>query len=219
MKFKFAFSLSEVLITLTVIGIIAAITIPMLWTNYKQEETCTKLKKAYSNLSNVIRLAESDYGSVSNWDFPSTYQGYEFSPFYLMYIKPYLNTVKSYQSRNSDYYKTINNIDGNPANQVTHWDYLADGTSIATFSAGTNYFWIFIDLNGEKNPNRLGKDIFMFDLKYKMALTFWGDYNWSKLQNSDNYTCKKGTNQQYAGGYCGALIAKSGWKITEKYPW
>ena len=219
MKFKFAFSLSEVLITLTVIGIIAAVTIPILWTNYKQEETCTKLKKAYSNLSNAIRLAESDFGPVSSWEFPTTDQRFEYSPTYLKYIKPYLNTVKGYHNLNSDYYKTINNIDGISTKTAAHWDYLADGTSIATFSSGTTYFWIFIDLNGENNPNRLGKDIFMFDLQFKMALTFWGDHRWYELQNTDNYPCKKGTNQVFAGGYCGALIAKSGWKIPPNYPW
>lgn len=49
------FTLAEVLTTLMVIGIVAALTIPNLVNNYKKQTTVTKLKKAYSQLSQAVR--------------------------------------------------------------------------------------------------------------------------------------------------------------------
>ncbi len=48
------------MITLAVIGIIAAITVPIIMANHKKQETSVKLKKFYSSLSQAVRLAQSD---------------------------------------------------------------------------------------------------------------------------------------------------------------
>ena len=48
---RFAFTLAEVLITLGIIGVIAAMTIPGLITNFKKRETVAKVKVAYSTFS------------------------------------------------------------------------------------------------------------------------------------------------------------------------
>lgn len=50
-NFKFAFTLAEVLITLGVIGVVAAMTIPVLVQNYQRHEYVTRLKKAYTTLN------------------------------------------------------------------------------------------------------------------------------------------------------------------------
>ena len=57
-----AFTLAEVLITLVVIGIIAAITVPVVMANHKKTETAAKLKKFYSTMSNNIALQEIQSG-------------------------------------------------------------------------------------------------------------------------------------------------------------
>ena len=44
MKINEGFTLSEVLITLVIIGIIAAVTVPVIMANYKKAETAAKLK-------------------------------------------------------------------------------------------------------------------------------------------------------------------------------
>ena len=50
---KSAFTLAEVLITLVIIGVIAAITVPTLINKTNKQEYGSKLKKAYSTLSQV----------------------------------------------------------------------------------------------------------------------------------------------------------------------
>ena len=45
---KKAFTLAEVLITLTILGVVAAIAVPNLIRNYQDKVTVTQVKKAYS---------------------------------------------------------------------------------------------------------------------------------------------------------------------------
>ena len=52
---KKGFTLAEVLITLAIIGIVAALTIPSVISNYQQQEFKTGLKKAVSVLNEAIQ--------------------------------------------------------------------------------------------------------------------------------------------------------------------
>ena len=63
-KFR-SFTLAEVLITLVIIGVIAAITVPTLMAQYRKKEYVTQLKKAYSTLSNGFKLAMTNEILVS----------------------------------------------------------------------------------------------------------------------------------------------------------
>ena len=58
-KRKIAFSLSEVLIALAIIGVVAAITMPMLIKNYQKKVFVAKLQKTYSELNNAYKLAQA----------------------------------------------------------------------------------------------------------------------------------------------------------------
>ena len=59
---KRAFTLAEVLITLVIIGVIAAITVPTLMNNYQKNKYLTQLKHSYSLLSNGFKLAMAKDG-------------------------------------------------------------------------------------------------------------------------------------------------------------
>ena len=67
-KEKLAFTLAEVLITLGVIGVVAAITIPGLITSYNKKITETRLAKFYSVFNQAIRLSVAENGDVDTWD-------------------------------------------------------------------------------------------------------------------------------------------------------
>ena len=66
---KKAFTLAEVLITLGIVGIVAAMTIPALIGKHKKIETVTKLKTAYATINNAFKLAVANYGDMRNWDY------------------------------------------------------------------------------------------------------------------------------------------------------
>ncbi|PWL77021.1 hypothetical protein DBY21_05775 [Candidatus Gastranaerophilales bacterium] len=64
---KPAFTLSETLITLAVIGIVAAMTLPSLVGRYQEKVTVNKLKQTYSLLSQAFEQAINEEGPVENW--------------------------------------------------------------------------------------------------------------------------------------------------------
>lgn len=68
MKLRFGFTLAEVLITLGIIGIVAAMTIPTLLQNNYEKQTITKLRQTQSILAQAIRMAQEEYGDISGWD-------------------------------------------------------------------------------------------------------------------------------------------------------
>ncbi len=64
---KKAFTLAEVLITLGIIGVVAALTIPSLIQKHREQVAVTKVKKAYSMISQAYLMAIAENGTVDNW--------------------------------------------------------------------------------------------------------------------------------------------------------
>lgn len=65
-KTKLGFTLAEVLITLGIIGIVAALTIPSLMANYQKTQYVTGLKKAYAEITEALKLMANDHGCADN---------------------------------------------------------------------------------------------------------------------------------------------------------
>ena len=225
---KKAFTLPEVLITLGIIGIVASLTTPVLISNYQKQSTVVKLKKTYATLAQMIDLAIIDHGFVKEWKRYDA-KGVD-NEFTNKYIEPYLlKTIKNSGGvGKTDNY--INTIDGNTSLTTFSWYILPNGTAITVFSnliketGNYGFIWIFADLNGPKKPNRLGKDIFMFDVFQNGELAFWGQnrnnpLTKEELKNNKLYGCGKNVATKYAGAYCGALIEQNNWEITDDYPW
>ena len=68
---KIAFTLAEVLITLGVIGVVSALTLPSVIANYKEKVLVTQVQKAYSEMQNALKLYSaqnncSDISCISN---------------------------------------------------------------------------------------------------------------------------------------------------------
>ena len=72
---KAAFTLAEVLITLGIIGVVAALTLPALIQNYHEKQRVTQLKKAYSVMQNAFLMAQEEYGDVTDWGLTITNTG------------------------------------------------------------------------------------------------------------------------------------------------
>lgn len=81
---KPSFTLAEVLITLGIISVVAALTIPSVIGKYNERATISKYKKMYATLSNAYNLAIEEYGDPINW---GTLDRTE----YLKRIAPYLS--------------------------------------------------------------------------------------------------------------------------------
>ena len=92
---KKAFTLSEVLITLGIIGVVMAMTLPALIGKWQKTVFANKVKNAYSVISNAFLMAEQEYGDPTQWDWGSE-QTYENNKRVVeTYLLPYLNTVET----------------------------------------------------------------------------------------------------------------------------
>lgn len=61
-----AFTLAEVLITLGIIGVVAAMTMPSLIQKYRDKELIVRTKRVYSNIQNAVSLAQKENDVVGD---------------------------------------------------------------------------------------------------------------------------------------------------------
>lgn len=229
---RFAFTLSEVLITLGIIGIVAAMTLPVLTAKYMQKQTVTQLKKSYTEISQLLKLSEIDNGPIEYWDYTLSGQN-----FYFKYIKPYLKNVKEIPNSEFKKYMVYLNLNGSQCTgevwctqSDSYYSFLSNGTVIGlmTHPSQTKYKAVSVDINGDKKPNQLGKDVFIFCIsKTKKALVPYGfsdagisggvftDYDRNKIKTGGDYSCNKSNK----GIWCAGLIVTDGWEIKDDYPW
>lgn len=235
MNYKFrrfwAFTLAEVLITLAIIGIVAAMTIPTLVSNYQKKLTVTKLRKVYSDLNNVVKLSEVDNGPMEQWEYPQGDTGTfdSIAPFIKKYYLPYFKTAKLIKS--TEIGSNYNIFTEFEQNMFNNYLILTDGTIMSFFANTPSYIWLLVDINGIKPPNETGKDIFVFDIynhpsqkdgltkRYKVK--FWYYYeDRDTLTNPDvQYSCNKNNTQRYKNFVCGRVIELDNWEIKDNYPW
>lgn len=239
--YKNGFTLAEVLITLGIIGIIAAMTLPSLIGNYKRKVVVNRLKRTYSVLSQAFEHTRADYGDSSGWDIGGGYMasGTEYKTvtenFSKIYIIPYLAKIKNTSySKWKDYgYNYIKIFDSwtteqnlNRAGQMLA---LNDGTILQISPATHNYgteenrddrivsIMIWADINGLKSPNESGKDIFAFRMMLNDGRFGFYDFDYSENQSTErNQLLNKCKIAPYT---CGLLIMADNWEIKEDYPW
>lgn len=181
MKNKFAFTLAEVLITLGVIGAVAAITIPGLINNYKAIQFHSKFKKNYSLLSQALKIAQEDgvvfeevaYGASDRFEMVNAFKKYLAGVVDCENSKNRklkLCLLVTYGSNDSykDGYKTFSSKSPDLTNQSLFDDgqiLLQDGT-VVFFNADGRMLGLSVDINGVMSPpNRWGYDLFTFQIK------------------------------------------------------
>ena len=171
-----AFTLAEVLITLGIIGVVAAMTMPVIITNYQKSQTVNRLKKAYSEINQAIRMAENEYGPIDSWYISGFSTIKEKSNYFANnYLFPNLKILKSCSPSTNECWADSYTIDGNKS-YLTLENSLGSRNSFITASGYSVYYWLhsdpsdggwfWIDINGLKGPNTFGKDIFAFMLNY-----------------------------------------------------
>ncbi len=227
-----AFTLAEVLITLAIIGTVAALTIPTVVRNYQKQETVVRLKKTYSALANTTNLAIADNGPVTGWEIEHYNVPGASLNFANKYLIPYLKVSKNCENKTTaecEFKYTIPGGESFSYGSSYARFYLTDGTLIVVLpnsgeSAGLTYKHaiIAVDLNGQKKPNLRGRDIFYFryyiyyetDNNYRNGKFVPYGYNWSR---ASLITTGCASGESYS--LCAGLIARDGWQIKDDYPW
>lgn len=180
-----AFTLAEVLITLGIIGIVAAMTLPGVFRDIRNKELESRFKKSYSILSYSIQLIiEQEYGGVASLE---QKQHAEFGKL----LKSYIGTSKTVgvgrwgTSEIQPWLKqTYKNFGGGATDGIfnDYAFYTSDGSATVFLDTGHELkfpeIFIAIDINSVDNkPNKYGYDFFGFYLDKKGQLLPFGEPN------------------------------------------
>ena len=226
------FTLAEVLITLGIIGVVAALTIPTLMTNYKKKQYYTQFMKARSALENAIKLYEDEHGILC--DFDVTGKGEHLTGEKVKNLAAYFSgsqlvTDDNYEDMLSGYdkIKVSYHYDGSGHkgdSSGMYDDGMFEGPERG-FITNDGMLYImntddglgnggYVDINGPNSgPNTYGRDIFVFYLnkyqqKYYNCNNMWGQNSTCVPLDGESYGQCYGDNKR--GGSCAARLIEEG---------
>ena len=225
-----AFTLAEVLITLGIIGVVVAMTMPTLIQNYKNRVVETRLQKFYSVMNQAVQKAELEYGDKKFWyeDVGGLKTDADGNPiegssktddWFQKYLAPHLQIIKKEVSS-----------DGIPTY------YFPDGSALAAGQAGESRDWVFYVGKPEKCRTKHNNDPgicafvfefypasqsnswkYLYDKGFEPAKVGWNGTK-ENLYAGNAWACDKTGNTIDSRAYCAALIQYNGWKIPKDYP-
>lgn len=172
MKYKNnkGFTLAEVLVTLGIIGVVAAMTMPTLVSNHQRTVYVTQLQKVVTELAQAADRAASDNNAVSLDETKYRREGGA-ADFLKDYFKIARDCGESATPCFADSYKTMSGDSAVFPETVDDAVTLASGASILIWSNGLGYdpeyhgyLDIIVDVNGRQGPNRYGRDLFQMQL-------------------------------------------------------
>ena len=236
----FAFTLAEVLITIGVIGVVAAITIPSLITKSHRIIVENRLKDSYSIMSNAVKMAEEEWGvgfeptdglTSTGWSPRSSKFVFD------KYFRPFMKI--NYEYSQDDCVELSKAYGQNP-NSGMYIDYngacysLPNGTSII-FWAGRKdkdspyLMTVQFRINPAKKKQIDGIDVFGFQIvNSNNGLVVTSGLEQIGFEISDEKlieACGSDSDRIPVNGYlwgrnafCLELIKRNGWKIPANYP-
>lgn len=234
MKKSNAFTLAEVLITLGIIGIVAAMTMPTLIQKNNNRVVETRLMKFYSAINQAVKMAEVDYGDKKIWfedltgaeidkDGKPVPGSSDAEKWFNKYLAPYMKIIKT---------ETLSN--------GTFIVYFPDGSALKLGGSHTTRDWLFYPGKAQKcidSGNKSGVCVFSFNFyptsyvedeadAWKWVYTKdkgfepW-KFRWDGTEEQLKDLCYNNKMNGTAGGlnYCTTLIQINNWKIPDDYPY
>lgn len=227
MNMKKAFTLAEVLITLSIIGVISVLIIPSLVKNYKNKLYAASIEKTYSQITHAVESVMND--EVVN-EFYKTTAGVEPDNsdcklatqgacwFMRNYFKVADNMVGCTSAKNAGKNGTVCVADEyttpDAQGPMTHFGSCVQTNSGAAICMSLNekngVTSVFIDTNGPAQPNFTGVDAFVMNISTAGEVLDWND----DPKKCNTKTGTYGHAADYAQG-CLTKIMNAGWKIED----
>lgn len=220
---KKGFTLAEVLITLGIIGVVAALTLPSVIANYKKTVLVSQLKRNYSMLEQGFQkmLADDGVEKLSDTQVWTSNASCGSSSITDAKCAPFVNEMKKYfvfevSDAPTYWYAPLND-------NSSHWTWYQNGHIAFNDGARLIYYWFYkdpielsaekcahaksegakycsrigavsIDVNGLKKPNQLGRDVFELVISDTGKLIPRDSLDWLCVMD---YSC----SQEYATGF------------------
>ena len=170
-----AFTLAEVLVTLGIIGVVSAMTVPTLMQNYQRQSYITQLHKVYNEVQQGALRYMTDRNAINLMEAGLTNSAamQEFLRDNFKIVS--MGTTDSDMPWNNVSYKNLNGGSwtsgtwgcGPCAVLASGAWVCADNPKCYTYSYGGHTSWygmFFVDINGKKGPNIIGRDTFLMEL-------------------------------------------------------
>ena len=216
---KAAFTLAEVLITLGIIGIVAAMTLPALVGKYQEKVWVTRFQQSYSILSQAYMSASREYGYSKDWGV-SNVNSSETNKASAILIGEILSKYMKVTRADNKLFYSVYDLHGNLQTGLLRNDNvpvyaLANGTTLK-FSRPVGLeedgvvleyqASVLLDVNGAQKPNTFGKDIFMLYFSADKPIVTGYELPWV-----NELSCSTKQKQRwYAGGACATWVIKKG---------
>lgn len=223
---KKGFTLAEILITLSIVGVVAVLTIPATMRNYQKKVYVAQLQKVYSQISEAALAVMNDEHSD---DFYETLAGRQNSCDaagnctqglgYLLnkYLEPERKNCATTGCLPTgiNAYKTISGVSAGSVSS----EYCAQTANGATicgfFNPNNTCMSIAVDVNGVDKPNIVGRDLFVMDIHKDGAISDYGSGCSVGSQGCAASQCNMGTIDGIYSRACGCLtsVMEAGWKM------
>ena len=163
---KKAFTLAEVLITLMIVGVVAAMTVPTLLGNADDKALATGALKAYAALANATKQLQTEKGPTRFWDLTPA----NVTKWYKLKLNSSIQIPESYTTYylNQSAYTNANMFNPDTSFITSDGMLFYIQSVSANCSGGGTENWadgcinFGIDVNGRKPPNTVGLDIYGF---------------------------------------------------------
>ena len=209
-KVKLAFTLAEVLITLGIIGVVAAMTIPTLMNKSQEKVYKVQYKEIFSELNQAMKSLEDD-GRLPSLECTSfndrcfrdlfatklkvSHECYSAAPNNCQKYSTFLDGKTDYARINpNSAWPMFTTLRGYSVKFRYHfkdcttidesvWDSKENGALL-------NCGWVQVDTNGLSGPNIVGKDIFFLSLMQDGFIPFYtGDDKFQDCKNGTGISC------------------------------
>ena len=230
---KKGFTLSEVLITLGIVGVVAVLTVPGVMKNYKSRLYTAQLQKVYAQIADSVQAMMNDQ-HVDNF-YESTIANANsctdankgicekgVGVFLNNYFKIAKRNCKSgnktqicIAGTGENAYTSINN-GGTKAIDAEYCVQNTNGAAICgKWDAENKMVHLLVDVNGTASPNMVGRDLFAIDIKSDGSLSDFGSNSPDPTVVASKNVCNDantGSLYAYASG-CLNTIINAGWKM------
>lgn len=206
---KKAFTLAEVLVTLSIIGVVATLTMPNFMKGWQNRSYVAQLRKAYTELSQAMEQSMTDSFVNEVWMTKAMRQGPE------TFLKTYFKTIETCDANDAAGKCLADSYSNIKGESITIRDVLSnDDCACAIVASGysiciqdQNVLYVTLDINGKQGPNVLGRDLFGIYLDVDGSVYYGG----SDISNIDADECRGDTDVYNA--LCFDKIVGDGWSM------
>ena len=215
-----AFTLAEVLVTLGIIGIVSALTVPSLTQNWQRQAYVTQLHKVYNEFQQGLEaaMAEKQYKNVKEL-FMANSSTCGADAHEKSFLHDHFKVVKDCGSNTTQCFaSTYKTISGNSSAasfngyKVT----IAGGSAIAfNMSGDGGSGHVYVDTNGTKGPNIWGRDMFVMTVMRDGTLDVDGMSSTQSVDNRRSLRVNYSSNCTSGNGHgCFGRILNDDWQMN-----